>query len=75
MARYIYDYQGMYGVPLPTDGMDPNFRGGYHGLRMEGGPRVAAYGEYRARHRSDLGPQPGSPELPPGDRVEKLPNW
>jgi hypothetical protein len=67
MARYVYDYQGMYGVPLPPDGLDPNHRDGYRGERMVGGPRLAAYGEYRERHRDELGPPPHAPALPPGD--------
>ena len=68
MARFVYDYQGIYGVPTPPHGMDPNYRDGYHGERMVGGPGLAAYGEYRERHQSDLGPQPGSLELPPGEQ-------
>jgi hypothetical protein len=34
---------------------DPNWRGGYHGGRMSGGPGQASYGWYRAEHGRDLG--------------------
>jgi hypothetical protein len=69
MSSYVYEYRGTYGVPMPSEGMDPNYRDGYHGERMEGGPRLAAYGEYRERHLDDLGPQPHAPALPPGEEM------
>jgi len=36
---------------------------------MEGGPYLAAYGEYREHHLADLGPPPHSPALPPGEET------
>lgn len=54
MARYTDEYEGITGGFRPPRGLDPNYRGGYHGMRMEGGPEQAEYGRYRLRHRDDF---------------------
>ena len=64
MTRYVYDYQGMYGIPTAPEGLDPNYRGGYHGSRMTGGPMLAAYGDYREHHLDELGPAFGATQIP-----------
>ncbi|HET8654140.1 MAG TPA: hypothetical protein VFL93_01305 [Longimicrobiaceae bacterium] len=66
MARYVDEYQGIYGDMYRTDGMDPNYRGGeYRGQRMRGagGSGPAPYGLYRLRHADDLGTEGGFPGL------------
>lgn len=60
MARYDERFRGdemhlrpEWGRPHPSD---PNWRdGGYHGMRMQYGPRQGAYGWYRQTHAYDLG--------------------
>ena len=54
MARYVDDYQGIPGHASAPRGMDPNYRGGYRGMRMGGDPGQGAYGMYRWRHQRDL---------------------
>lgn len=54
MARYAYDYQGIPARLRYDNGMDPNFRGGYRGMRMTGGDWQAAYGRHRLHHAGDL---------------------
>ncbi|HEX2094130.1 MAG TPA: hypothetical protein VHG28_17130, partial [Longimicrobiaceae bacterium] len=63
MARYEDDYYGksyrgfsLRPEPIGEDSLDPNYRGGYRGMRMQDGyGGQAAYGRYRARHAGDLG--------------------
>lgn len=40
--------------PGQSDQLDPNFGGGYHGLRMVSGGGRAAYGLLRVMHERDL---------------------
>ena len=54
MARYVDEYQGIYGRGM-DGGMDPNYQGGYYGQRMHAGRGQAAYGDYRFHHRRELG--------------------
>lgn len=54
MARYVDEYQGIYGRGV-HGGRDPNYQGGYYGMRMHAGRGQAAYGDYRFQHRHDLG--------------------
>lgn len=62
MARYEREYgESMRGFDMRPGrsgvrGADPNYRGGYGGLRMEPGyGGQAAYGWHRATHRDELG--------------------
>ena len=55
MARYATDFEGIPGGFAAPTGMDPNYRDGYHGMRMRADPRQAAYGAHRRTRRSDLG--------------------
>ena len=50
MARYVDDYQGISGHRDRARGMDPNYRGGYGGMRMRAEEGQAAYGAYRVTH-------------------------
>lgn len=54
MARYVDDYQGIPGHATEPRGMDPNYRGGYRGMRMGADPGQGAYGWYRWRRQRDL---------------------
>lgn len=54
MARYVDEYQGIAARDMRARGMDPNFRGAYGGMRMQGGPYQAQYGRYRMRHPGDF---------------------
>jgi hypothetical protein len=54
MSRYMKDYGGIPAKPFANQGMDPNHRNGYQGMRMYGGPRQAAYGWHRWMHERDL---------------------
>ena len=54
MARYINDFRGMSGAPRPAQGHDPNYRGGYRGMRQGADPGQGAYGWYRRQHPFDL---------------------
>lgn len=54
MPRYVTDYQGISGQPERGEGMDPNHRNGYHGMRMRAHPGQAAYGWHRWTHEADL---------------------
>lgn len=55
MARYVDDYQGISGHPTRPRGLDPNYREGYGGLRMQGGWGQAEYGRYRFVHEDEMG--------------------
>lgn len=66
MARYIDEYRGISGHDEPPHGMDPNYRGGYGGMRMGGHPGQAAYGRYRMGHGDDLGGANGAFGMYPG---------
>lgn len=66
MARYIDDYEGISGHAEPPRGMDPNYRGGYGGMRTGGSHGQAAYGRYRMDHQDDLGGQNGPFGMYPG---------
>lgn len=63
MPRYEDDYRGgsfrgfsMRPEPIERDSMDPNYRGGYQGMRMNpGAGGQAAYGRYRQLRERDLG--------------------
>ena len=59
MARYVHDFRDISGEPLPPTGMDPNYRGGYRGMRMGADPGQGAYGWYRWRHAGELGTSGG----------------
>lgn len=59
MARYVDEYQGISAHDEPPRGMDPNYRGGYGGMRTRGGHGQAAYGRYRMGHADDLGGERG----------------
>ena len=54
MARYSYDFMGIRGNAGNPRGMDPNYRGGYGGMRMHGDDAQAAYGRHRATHPEDF---------------------
>lgn len=55
MARYVDDYRGIIGHDTAARGMDPNYSGGYRGMRMGGSGYQAAYGRYRLEHAEDFG--------------------
>lgn len=61
MSRYNREFMGISGHPERPGGADPNYRDGYSGVRMRGGPGQAAYGHYRWRHQGDLGFERGVP--------------
>jgi hypothetical protein len=73
MARYDHWYEGISARPESPRGMDPNYRDGYRGMRMQGGPSQAEYGWYRMRHQDDLGFRRGSPVRGYGDDYELTP--
>lgn len=54
MARYSHEFMGIRGDPRDTRGMDPNYRGGYRGMRMHGYDDQAAYGWHRWTHDEDF---------------------
>ena len=54
MSRYSTDFEGIPGGFAAPTGMDPNYRDGYHGMRMHGDAGQAAYGAHRRAHRHDL---------------------
>ena len=54
MARYETDFIGMPGLFRNPSGLDPNYSGGYGGMRMAGGGGRAAYGSHRLFHQRDL---------------------
>ncbi|CAN5731750.1 hypothetical protein BH23GEM6_BH23GEM6_16150 [soil metagenome] len=54
MPRYANDYHGISAQPEGTRGLDPNHRGAYRGMRMQGGRGMAPYGWYRWTHETDL---------------------
>jgi hypothetical protein len=53
MARYQRDFVGIRGEGR-AEGMDPNFRGAYGGMRMGGGHGRAPYGAHRWDRAHDL---------------------
>lgn len=59
MHRDDEEYTG--GIPAnftanrQGEGLDPNHRNGYMGMRTEGGPWQSGYARYRAHHSDDLG--------------------
>jgi hypothetical protein len=53
MSRYATEFGGLPNVGEPR-GMDPNYRGGYGGMRMGSGYGRAAYGEHRFLRSGDL---------------------
>lgn len=55
MERYAKDFEGIPGGFATPEGLDPNFRDGYQGMRMAAGPGQAAYGAYRLTREADLG--------------------
>lgn len=55
MARYAEQFVGMRARFSRPEGSDPNYRGGYNGMRMEGPPGRARYGSHRRMHQRDLG--------------------
>ena len=61
MTRYEHWYVGVSARPEPPRGMDPNYRDGYRGMRMQGGAWQADYGRYREHHQGSLGFRRGSP--------------
>lgn len=75
MGRYVYEYQGTFGVATPPQGLDPNYRGGYHGGRTVANATEAAYGTYRDIHLPELGPAYPAPELPRPEPVTPLLTW
>ena len=75
MGKYVYEYQGMYGVATPPQGLDPNYRGGYRGGRMAGNATEAEYGTYRSIHLPELGPAYPAPELPRAEPPTPLLTW
>lgn len=54
MTRYEREFEGISSDAIPAEGQDPNFRDGYHGMRMTGGNGQAAYGAHRLLRRDDL---------------------
>lgn len=54
MARYQEEFMGIPGGPGTPRGMDPNYRGGYRGMRMHGDARQGAYGWHRWTHEEDF---------------------
>jgi hypothetical protein len=73
MARYDHWYEGISARPEPPRGMDPNYRDGYRGMRMQGGPWQAEYGRYREYHQDSLDFRRGSPVSGYGDDYELTP--
>jgi hypothetical protein len=55
MARYEREYGGIRADAGAPRGMDPNYREGYGGMRMQGSPHQAPYGLYRHHHAGELG--------------------
>lgn len=54
MTRYEREFEGISSDAVPPEGQDPNFRGGYHGMRMNARNGQAAYGAHRLVRRADL---------------------
>lgn len=55
MARYENEFNGIPARFSEPHGADPNYTGGYGGMRMRGWGGRAPYGEHRAHHLDDLG--------------------
>jgi hypothetical protein len=53
---YARDFMGIPARLRGEAGRDPNFRGGYRGMRMRSEGWQAAYGWHRWTHEGDLGP-------------------
>ena len=54
MARYEYEFSGIPARFVEPSGMDPNYRGGYRGMRMSGRDGRAPYGSHRIAHPGDM---------------------
>lgn len=54
MARYEYEFNGITARFVEPDGLDPNYRRGYGGMRMRGRDGRAPYGSHRLTHPIDL---------------------
>jgi len=54
MTRYQHEFMGIPAGSWTPRGMDPNYRGGYRGMRMRGDDRQAAYGWHRWTHEEDF---------------------
>lgn len=72
MARYVDDYHGIVGHDTSPDGMDPNYRGRYRGMRMGGDRHQAAYGWYRLQHPNDFGGSGGFRGRTPAGNQHRL---
>ncbi|HUE97507.1 MAG TPA: hypothetical protein VMN39_12675 [Longimicrobiaceae bacterium] len=84
MARYEYEFKGITARFVEPEGMDPNYRGGYRGMRMQGREGRAPYGSHRLTHPIDMeewggfagihggSPRPGA-ERRAASRVRDLP--
>jgi hypothetical protein len=76
MARYEMDFVGTRAVFGEPRGLDPNYRGGYGGMRMRGGWGRAPYGAHRFARAADLetaggyGGMYGGGSRPPRPRAE-----
>jgi hypothetical protein len=53
--EYTGDIPANFSTQRPGEGLDPNHRGGYMGMRTEGGAWQSEYARYRAHHSDDLG--------------------
>jgi hypothetical protein len=54
MTRFDRDFEGIPASAVLTEGLDPNYRGGYRGMRMTASSGQAAYGAHRLSHIRDL---------------------
>jgi hypothetical protein len=54
MASYESDYGDIRAAGGAPRGLDPNYRGGYGGMRMRGSQHQAPYGFYRQHHTAEL---------------------
>jgi hypothetical protein len=59
MSHYVDDFAGISARFTRPTGYDPNYRGGYRGLRTVGGAGRAAYGAHRYLSRGELGTMGG----------------
>lgn len=54
MSRYEYEFSGIPARFVQPQGADPNYRGGYGGMRMHGREGRAPYGSHRLTHPGDM---------------------
>jgi hypothetical protein len=54
MTRYEKDFVGIPATDVTPEGLDPNYRDGYQGMRMSAKDGQAAYGAHRLSHQRDL---------------------